>query len=473
VRTVAAASAGLAVVLVCIAAVILHAQAQSRARVDQFFALRASASATLVGTYLAGQAQREKQTAERLLSAPRVPASRFDAVVSAFGSRAAVLLDGAGRVLRVTPAAPGLVGRPIAAAYKYLESAEHGVVAVSGVVPSAATREAVTAVAVPFRSRVGARRVFSVGYPVSGPELRAFVDRAVAYPQHEVALVDASGRLLASSPLARGGTFAASDPGLAARASTRTMGSIQDRELGAATFASAPVPGTPWKLVVAVPDSRLYASIAGLARLTPWLVFALVTLLGMLLLAMFARLLADRARLADLSRELAAIARTDPLTGLLNRRGLQEGLTRAAARARRRSEPLTVLMIDLDRFKEINDRCGHEAGDRVLKALAECMRGALRSEDVYGRVGGDEFLVALSDADQGAGRATASRLVAAGAAVDLRDVGIEGGIPMSIGIASGIHTTSEELIRAADAELYRVKGARRAAAGAVPAPPRP
>jgi diguanylate cyclase (GGDEF)-like protein len=125
---------------------------------------------------------------------------------------------------------------------------------------------------------------------------------------------------------------------------------------------------------------------------------------------------------------------------------------------------MAVLMIDLDRFKQVNDRYGHEAGDRVLVAVAECMRGALRVEDVYGRIGGDEFVVVMAAADEVAGRAAAERLERRAAMVDFSGFGLPNGIPLSIGLASGVHSTPEDLMRAADVDLYRVKDARRAGA---------
>src|SRR6202034_1432744 len=102
------------------------------------------------------------------------------------------------------------------------------------------------------------------------------------------------------------------------------------------TFTVAPVPGTSWRLLIAVPDSRLYSSIGGASAIVPWVVFALVAVLGGLLVALFGRSLADRARLAQLTGTLERTARTDALTGLYNRRALSEHLTRIAVSARRR-----------------------------------------------------------------------------------------------------------------------------------------
>jgi diguanylate cyclase (GGDEF)-like protein len=463
--TVVAAALGLVAVLGTLATVIASSQSESRGHINQNFKLRATASAGLVSTYLNQQAQREKATAERLLSTPTVDKRQFEAVVAAFGSHAAVLLDANGAVIYSAPNEPSLVGKKIAGRYAHLRAAMAGQVAISGVVPSAVRSEPVTAIAVPFETIDVGKRVFSAAYQTSGPELQAFVDHTIAYPQHEVALIDAQGNLLANSPTTKARTMKEADPSLAAAMGRGDFGVVKGARTPS-SFTIAQVPGTPWRMVLMVPNSKLYSSIDGLAELVPWLVFGMVTVLGVLLLLLFARSLADRARLSTLSGELESIARTDPLTGLSNRRGLKEDLAREFARSRRRSEPMTVLMIDLDRFKQVNDEHGHEAGDRVLVSLADCMRRALRAEDIYGRVGGDEFVVVLAGADETAGRCAAERLEAFAAEVDLDDLGLPDGIPMSVGLACGVHTSPEDLMRSADAELYRVKGARKAEAQA-------
>lgn len=94
-------------------------------------------------------------------------------------------------------------------------------------------------------------------------------------------------------------------------------------------------------------------------------------------------------------RELALQASADPLTGLLNRRHLEERLAAEISRARRSGQPLAVSVGDLDHFKRVNDRFGHAAGDRALLAFAAAVRDGLRLEDVVGRLGGDEFCVLL------------------------------------------------------------------------------
>jgi diguanylate cyclase (GGDEF)-like protein len=287
-------------------------------------------------------------------------------------------------------------------------------------------------------------------------ELNAFVSHTIAYRPHNVLLIDGNGKILASSPKTSALTLAASDPKLAHVVAHSTQGALTN-DGAPTTFATAGIPGSGWRLVVAVPNSHLYNSLSGWSSVIPWLVFALVTILGVLLVLLFARSIADRARLTTLSARLQRNAQTDSLTGLNNRRALTEQLTRAAARARRHDEPLSVLMIDLDRFKQINDTFGHEAGDQALCTVADCMREVFRAGDIFGRWGGDEFLVALPLTDESGAKSSAERLRTAASAVKLDAIGLSEGIPLSVGVASGAHTSPIELVREADGALYEDK----------------
>src|SRR5207248_535993 len=152
-------------------------------------------------------------------------------------------------------------------------------------------------------------------------------------------------------------------------------------------------------------------------------------------------------------------ARVDPVTGLLNRRAFDEVLTHAIDQARVSGEPLSVLVADIDRFKEINDRFGHLEGDRLLRAIADALRKALRRPDVAYRWGGDEFALILPNADRDGAEQVAERVRAAVAANATPD-----GVPLTIatGVAefeSGHRDGAEALLSAADHALLRAKGA--------------
>jgi diguanylate cyclase (GGDEF)-like protein len=164
--------------------------------------------------------------------------------------------------------------------------------------------------------------------------------------------------------------------------------------------------------------------------------------------AVVVRLLSERVE--RLVAELRHAAATDPLTGVLNRRAFAERCGHELARVRRSGEAFSALLIDVDHFKQINDREGHAAGDEALVELAAMLGRELREIDTVARLGGDEFAVLLPATGRAGAAATADRLRAAA------------GIPISIGIAVyGIdgHTT-DELARAADAALYEAKRRR-------------
>lgn len=110
--------------------------------------------------------------------------------------------------------------------------------------------------------------------------------------------------------------------------------------------------------------------------------------------------LGDPGALAEDEFAAVSAATTDELTGLFNRRGFNQLVRFTLSVARRRAEPLTLGWLDLDRFKEINDRYGHEEGDKALKVMAQLMRSSFREADLLVRFGGDEFAVLFADTDE-------------------------------------------------------------------------
>jgi diguanylate cyclase (GGDEF)-like protein len=167
------------------------------------------------------------------------------------------------------------------------------------------------------------------------------------------------------------------------------------------------------------------------------------------------RLRQQRAALTEAQRH----ARTDPLTGVLNRRSLLERLDAACLRARVRGLPIAVLFIDLDHFKRINDTFGHQAGDDCLCAVIEPIHLELRQSDVIGRFGGEEFVVILSSADTAAARLIAQRILERVAEVRVTGFVEPIAITCSIGVA-GSDTAGvwgEQLINLADTAVYAAK----------------
>lgn len=162
-------------------------------------------------------------------------------------------------------------------------------------------------------------------------------------------------------------------------------------------------------------------------------------------------------------RRLMELASTDALTGLLNRRVLLAEMKRRMEEARRYDSKLTVMMLDIDRFKQVNDQYGHLAGDRVLKKISAVIVKCARRTDYLGRYGGEEFLLVCPNTDADETAILAERIRSAVEALEQNALGIARRITLSIGIAQMWHAELElkELIAAADRGLYRAKEAGR------------
>jgi diguanylate cyclase (GGDEF)-like protein len=157
------------------------------------------------------------------------------------------------------------------------------------------------------------------------------------------------------------------------------------------------------------------------------------------------------------AEQLDRLSRIDSLTGLSNRRDLSEMVEAALAKAALDDAPLTVLMIDLDHFKQINDALRHDAGDAVLVSVAQSMRGLIRVGDTIGRWGGEEFLAILPDADAAAALLVAERLRAE---IGQQHTLVDGArVTVTVGGAVWTSGTVAELIGRADAALYLGKRA--------------
>ncbi|HET9442249.1 MAG TPA: sensor domain-containing diguanylate cyclase, partial [Acidimicrobiales bacterium] len=155
---------------------------------------------------------------------------------------------------------------------------------------------------------------------------------------------------------------------------------------------------------------------------------------------------------AALQAEVTRLADTDGLTGLANRRVFQSTLARSLAAAARRHEPCSLIMLDIDHFKSINDSRGHQVGDEVLCRSAQALAGAAREMDLVARYGGEEFAVVLPSCPPAEAREVADRLRAA---VSDRVAGVT----LSAGVASfpGDAGDVDALVAAADQALYRAK----------------
>lgn len=174
----------------------------------------------------------------------------------------------------------------------------------------------------------------------------------------------------------------------------------------------------------------------------------------------------------SVERKMTEMAQTDPLTGLFNRRQMSLRLQEEAARFKRSGTDFSVIIADIDHFKGINDRYGHDVGDRVLSRVALLFAEALRGGDAVARWGGEEFLVLLPGAHLSAAQEVAQRLRLA-AASRLADVeGLEAPLTVTFGVSTFAATPSlERCLKAADEALYRGKAEGRNRV--VSAPPEP
>jgi diguanylate cyclase (GGDEF)-like protein len=158
-----------------------------------------------------------------------------------------------------------------------------------------------------------------------------------------------------------------------------------------------------------------------------------------------------------LQARIDGLALQDPLTGVLNHRGLHDALHDALEHAADRREKVAVVVLDIDNFEQLNDAAGHGAGDEALRMAARVIMGELRPGDVCGRIGGDEFLLALPDSDAWGAERVVERLRAAVAAAPLRNG--RSGLAFSAGIAEFPRDARDQqsLMRLADGALYRAK----------------
>ena len=186
---------------------------------------------------------------------------------------------------------------------------------------------------------------------------------------------------------------------------------------------------------------------------------ALIRMTGHLLAAH--EVMEEKVRLRTLALEAAnqtldQQARTDALTGLLNRRGFAAQMELALAIARRSGRPTSIISVDVDHFKRVNDNFGHDAGDLVLQRLARVLAHRLRTSDVIARLGGEEFVALLPDTDTDGAQVIAQAIVDTFAQ---QEDPVAGRITVSAGVATlrGSGDSGKEMLRRADAALYKAK----------------
>lgn len=375
---------------------------QVAARVDA----RTRYAASFVSIYASDLLTRERAAAQSLLAGPRVSPAELRQVASALGLSDPVLTGSHGQSVQ-----PGRVSL----------AQLHGVPAIR--------------FAVGFEAAAGPR-VFSGAYAMGQTVLPTVVNHLLAMSGWRAELIDAHGGRLVSS----------------------RMGGHTGELVG----FTASVARTSWRIDVTVPADQLYGFLNGAGRWLAWLALAGLTVAGLAIITLIASLARRRTQLTALNAELARLAAVDPLTGLRNRRAIEEFLHDALSAARRHELSLSLLVLDVDHFKSINDRLGHRTGDAVLAHTARVLNGALRAEDAIGRWGGEEFLIVLTGTDEeGALRAT-DRLRAALVADQPDEARAHGlAVKVTIGMAEWHGEGMDDLVTRADRALYVGKAAGR------------
>lgn len=200
------------------------------------------------------------------------------------------------------------------------------------------------------------------------------------------------------------------------------------------------------------PDQVLAATPVNLASIGALLLLPVLATVGFLLMC------AESAQV-----QLERMARVDYLTGIYNRRAIDDLATRAISASRRHGIPLAIMIVDVDHFKLVNDQHGHECGDNVLVEVVRRMREILRNEDLIGRQGGEEFVVVMPDIDLASARAAAERLRRGFSDTPMTihdgDGTIELPLTISIGVA-GLEAPDQQfshLLRRADRAMYAAK----------------
>jgi diguanylate cyclase (GGDEF)-like protein len=171
------------------------------------------------------------------------------------------------------------------------------------------------------------------------------------------------------------------------------------------------------------------------------------------------RLRAELAKCESRIRELDLLAHYDPLVGLPNRRSFLASLERLVARMKRYGEPAAVLSIDVDGLKAINDKFGHDIGDRALVEIARALKASVRDSDLVARLAGDEFAILIEQADELSAWQTALRVTET---LDEWRSFCVGGVCLPLSAAVGVaailgHDTVDSVLKRADQEMYRIK----------------
>lgn len=465
------------------AAVILTAgvllqvsQVQSQRHLAERFEARGQLAASFSSTWVAQLLAQENSIAVDSLSGTTHLDDPLAVAADILDFREAVVLDSQGLALAAYPRRPGLIGRDLASGSRHLSAALNGRAATSRVIVSAIRGVPVIEFAVPYYTPNG-RRVFSGSYEPNHTPLASYLQSVTPIPRSRVYVVDGSNKVIGSAEVRDGPGQRSTMPAALTAAFHQAADGNYDSAAGEPYFFTRqPIAGTPWALVLTAPHDTLFAPVRGPDHSVPWIVLALAALLGAGANAMMLRVLSGRDRLRSLNAALDTSARTDQLTDLPNRRHLDESLIAQLSAGGRHREPVSVLVIDLDHFKGVNDTYGHTVGDRVLEHVARVMHAAIRTEDLVGRWGGEEFLAILPRTDDPGAAQIADRLRRLVAETPYTTEAGNRRIVITLSIGCATDTSGgdkDALIHRADQALYQAKAEGRNSVRSAPPYPAP
>jgi diguanylate cyclase (GGDEF)-like protein len=437
---------------------LADSQSSSKSSITQRLQARSQQGADFAALYLDDLIGRDRREAQSWLAGNVTP-KQFQSVVAGLGLSTAALLDSDGRLRALSPAKTSLVGHVVTLKFRNLAPALAGRASVSNAMGSDSGRLPIVALLVPFRDSADRLRVFGAAYQVSHTPLGAYLSHVIVTPGGNVYLLDANGIVIAASRPGTGvaQTLADVAPRLATAEQHRASGSFASSQ-GPQHFVRTPVSGTPWQIMVTAPDAQLYRSVVGPTSAFAWLAVGGFALVGLLAIGLVTRLSRSRHRLEVLNDELERIAHLDALTEVKNRHALQESLDVTLSAARRHQQDLSVLLIDIDHFKLLNDAVGHRNGDLVLGQVAQTLRQTLRTEDLIGRWGGEEFLLIMPGTDVRGAEWVAERLrvLVCELKANFGD-GDTRALTVTVGVAQWAGESAEDLVDRADAALYAGK----------------
>ena len=452
------ASAMLALLLVAATGIYLaHSQDKSRSKLRSDFAGRAALAAKLTaGVFHSNTPANVDYARSTYGGAESTIQPAADADLKTDPGEKVIVLRADGKVLGTAPRSLAAEAATVVNQPETVQALA-GKLTFSNVLPTGDGPAVM--MAVPFSTPSGLR-VWEVSIPlvqIAGLT-KGYLTSSLGIGSGNAFLVDGHGIVVATSGAATLGT-SLPDKALLTAAGEAPSGTVGGRD-----YASTPVSETTWRVLFAAPTTALLAPVKS-ARWLAWQLFGafVLAIIGMLALA---------ARAVKSSERLAHERLHDGLTGLPNRTLFIKYTEQALAGTRDRGGRLAALFIDLDRFKSINDEYGHAIGDAVLEAVAQRLNESVRTGDVVGRFGGDEFLVLCSKlAEDQQGLEIAERIQQS-----LTTPYVIGQLELSVGCSIGIAYYSGDappvdagsLIRYADLAMYEAKKHGRASIEMVP-----